>query len=295
MAGVVLVLVRSTTAPRPLGEWLTLLLAGVVLAAGVRFVDSLGRKGVMAPGTLGALVVLTAGLIAFVVRFRRVVAPGFSFEPVRGAVLRGLLVGVAVVALVATTTYVVLAFEYLYGMSPLRAAIAVIPAQAGAIVGAKFLAGAAINRWGAARAARHLLLVLAISLLPLVGMAPTTPAWYLGVCAVLFMTAAFAAITVLNADVMSYAPPGRAGPLSAMRGAATEIGGGLSVVVLGTSVISAVKMSGGAGAVSADQAGQLAAGLRLDGIIGFIAVLIAWLALMTVTRRQGSPTSRVSP
>jgi len=60
MAGVVMVLVRSTTAPRPLGEWLTLLLAGVALAAGVRFVDSLGRKGVMAPGTFIALVVLIA-------------------------------------------------------------------------------------------------------------------------------------------------------------------------------------------------------------------------------------------
>jgi len=34
----------------------------------------------------------------------------------------------------------------------------------------------------------------------------------------------------------------------------------------------------------AAQAQQLAWGLRLDGILGFAIVLIAWLALMVITR-----------
>lgn len=54
---------------------------------------------------------------------------------------------------------------------------------------------------------------------------------------------------------------------------------GLTFLVLGASVITAVKMSGGAGAVSRDQAEQLAAGLRLDGLIGCALVIVAWLAL----------------
>ena len=295
MAGVVLVLVHVPTATRPLGEWLTLLLAGVTLAAGVRLVDSIGRRGIMAPGTRIALVVLVVGLIAFAVRFRTVAVAGFSFAPIRGTRMPALLLAVAVVALVEGVTYVILAFEYLYDMSPLKAAAAIIPARAGAAVGAKILATGAINRWGVAGAGRHLLLVLAVALLSLLGMQPTTPAWHLMFCAALFMTSAATAISVLNADVMSYAPAGRTGPISALRGAAIEIGGGLSVVVLGASIITAVNMSGGASAVSADQIRHLAAGLRLDGSIGVVLVLIAWLALVIVSRNGTAPASRVSP
>ena len=296
MAAVVFFLVSPTPVHRPMGEWLTLLLAGIALAAGVRFVDSLGRKGVTAPGTLIAVMVLTASLIALTVRLRTVADPGFSVAPLRGYRTSALLFAVSVVALIESVPFVVLAFEYLYDMSALKAAIVVIPARVGAVLGAKILAGIAINRWGVARAGRNLLAVLSISLLSLLGMQPDTPAWYLMGCVVLFMTAGATAIAVLNADVMSYAPPGRPGPISAMRGAAIEIGGGLSVVVLGASVITAVNMSGGAGAVGADQIRQLAGGLRLDGILGFIAVLAAWLALTMVARKPGSPpTSRVSP
>lgn len=297
MAGVVMGLVQRATVRRPFGEWLTLLLGGVALAAGVRFLDSVGRQGIVTSGTLVALLTLIVALIAFAVRFRAVVAPGFSFAPMRGALVRSLLFGVAVVSLVGTVTYVIFAFEYMYGMSPFKAAVAVIPAQVGAVLGAKVFAGIAINRWGVTNAGRRLMLVLAITLLPLLAMQPSTPAWYLACCATLFMTAAFAVVTALTIDVMSYAPPGGSGPISAIRGAASAIGAGLGVVVLGTSVITAVTMSGGAGEVSADQVRQLAWGLRLDGGLGFVAVLIAWVVLMVgyrVISNTGSAQSSAS-
>ena len=284
MAGVVRFLVPNTTEVRPFGDWLTLLLAGFVVAQGVRFLDIIGRNGITASRTLISSAVLTAALIAFAVRFRTVVARGFSLAPRLDALTRGLLLSVAVVSIVSTLTYVIVALEYLYDMTPLKAAIAVIPAQACGALGAKFLAGGAIKRWGATRAGQHLLLVLAISLLTLVGVRPAAPAWYLVVCAILVTTADSAALTVLDTAVMSYAPPGHAGTFSAVRGAVTEIGVGLSVVVLGTHVINAVKISAGAGGVRAAQAQQLAWGLRLDGILGFTIVLIAWLALMIITR-----------
>ncbi|MEY4136503.1 MAG: hypothetical protein RL205_631, partial [Actinomycetota bacterium] len=194
--------------------------------------------------------------------------------------------GVTFVALVGTLTYVILALEYMYGMSPLEASIAVIPAQASAVIGAKLIAGLAIRRWGKGTAGRHLTLALAVTMLPLLAMHATTPAWYLVACATLFNMVAFAAVTALNTDVMSRAEPGATGPMSSFRGAASSIGSGLGVVVLGTSVITAVNMSGGSSSVTAQQSEQLAAGLRLDGILGCLVALAAWAALTVVERRS---------
>jgi MFS family permease len=290
-AGVVIAVVVSLVVTRsdhrqPLGEWLTPLLAGVVLAAGVRFLDSIGSQGPLTPITLIGFLILAIALIAFGLRYRMVTVSSFSFTPVRGVLMRVLLLGVALVALVGTLTYVILALEYMYGMSPLHAAIAVIPAQAGAVLGAKIIAGHAIRHWGISRAGRHATLALAISMLPLVAMQASTPAWYLIACATLFNTVALAAVTILNTDVMSRAPQGHSGPVSSFRGAASSIGTGLGVVVLGTSVITAVNMSAGSTNVNGDQVQQLAAGLRLDGILGFAVALIAWLALLLVNRRS---------
>ncbi len=289
MAGVVGFLIRRVSESRPLGEWLTLVLAGISLAALVRFLDSIGRRGLMTPGALGALAVLIAASIAFTARFRTLVSPSFSFEPMRGGLIRVLLLGVMVISLVGTLTFVIIALEYMYDMSPLKASIAVIPAQAGAVVGAKVLAAKAIRRWGEGRAGQILLLVLALSMLPLVAMTPGTPAWYLVLCAVAFNTAAFAAITVVTADVMSFSPPGKSGPMSAIRGAASAIGSGLGVVVLGTSVITAVTVSRGAAGVDAEQIRQLAQGLRIDGVLGFAVVATAWIGLVIAARRSAMP------
>lgn len=291
MAGMVGFLIRHRPESRPLGEWLTLLLAGIALAAPVRLLDSIGRRGLMAPGALGALAVLIVATVAFAARFCTLVSPSFSFEPMRGGLIRVLLLGVMVVSLVGTLTFVIFALEYMYDMSALKASIVVIPAQAGAVLGAKVLAARAIRRWGEARAGQILLLVLAVSMLPLIAMRPGTPAWYLVLCAVLFNTAAFAASTVVTADVMSFAPPGQSGPMSAIRGAASEIGSGLAVVVLGTSVIISVTVSGGAGEVDAEQVRQLAQGLRIDGILGFAVVLTVWLGLLIAARRYPLPES----
>jgi DHA2 family multidrug resistance protein-like MFS transporter len=289
MAGVVGFLVRRGPQSRPMGEWLTLLLAGITLAALVRFLDSIGRRGLMTPGALTALAVLIVATVAFIARFRTLASPSFSFEPVRGRLIRVLLLGVMVISLVGTLTFVIIALEYMYDMSPMKASIAVIPAQAGGVVGAKVLAAKAIRRWGEAKSGEILMLALAVSMLPLVAMTTGTPAWYLVLCAVLFNTAAFAAITVVTADVMSFASPGQSGPMSAIRGAASAIGSGLAVVVLGTSVITSVNVSGGAGEVDAEQIGQLAQGLRIDGILGFAVVVTAWIGLVIEARRYALP------
>lgn len=288
IAAVVLFLIDHSHRREPIGEWLTPLLAGIALAAGVRFLDSIGRNGLLNPATVIGFAIALAAAVAFVVRWRTARHSSFSFEPLKGALIRVLLLGVALVALVGTLTYVILALEYMYGMSALQAAIAVMPAQAGAVVGAKVLAGRAIHRWGMGRAGRHLTLALAVSVLPLVAMQASTPAWYLILCATLFNTTALAAVTVLNTHVMSQAPSDNTGSVSSFRGAASSIGTGLGVVVLGTGILTATSMSGGSTAVSADEIEQLAAGLRLDGVLGCAVALIAWISLLAVERARGA-------
>ena len=283
---VVLRLIRQTENRQPIGEWLSPLLAGAVLAAGVRFLDALGQGELRNREATTDLVLLIIALILFTLRYRTGRELSFSLEPLRGAMIRVLLLGVALVALVGTLTYVILALEFIYNMTSLDAAIAVIPAQAGAIFGAKVLASRAIQRWGCAVAGTHLTFALGMSMLTLVSIQSTSPAWLLVACATAFNTIALAAVTVLNADVMARAPQNSTGPISSLRGAASSIGTGLGVVVLGTGVINAVNAGNGATSVGSDQLHQIAAALRVDGILGCGIALIAWLALRWTERQH---------
>lgn len=282
---IALLLLERAESSTPIGEWLTPLLAGVALASVVRCLDALGHQRTGTPSVvIGALVGLVASL-ACAVRIGQSTSSSFSLRPIADGTIRVLLVGVALVSLVAgTLTYVTIAMEYLYDLTPLQAAIAVIPAQAGGILGAKMLAGRAMNRMGVARAGRQLMLTLSLTMLPLLFMHSTSPAWYVIGCATLFNTVGNAAVTVLNSDVMGRAPLGNTGPVSSFRGAASSIGSALGVVVLGTSVISAVSMDGGVGHVNPSQWVQLAAGLRLDGVLGCAIALGGWVALVAVER-----------
>ena len=290
IALIVAMLIARSTHRHPIGEWLTPLLAGIALAGGVRFLVSIGRWGLLASSTLIGFMLMVIAIFACWARYRSTTTSGFSLAPIRSSLTRALLLGVTLVALVGTLTYVILALQDLYDMSPLEASLAVIPAQLGAIIGAKFIGGRTIRRWGIGRAGRRLTLILSVSVLPLVAMQASTPAWYLVVCATLFNTIALAAVTVLNTDVMSRAPRGATGPMSSFRGAASSLGSGLGVVVLGTSVISAVNMSAGPAEVTNQQAADIAAGLRIDGILGFLVSLLAWATLTAVERRSASKT-----
>ncbi|MEI7761356.1 MAG: MFS transporter [Thermoleophilia bacterium] len=296
MAGAVMVFVKNTHPRRPFGEWLSLLFFGVALAMGVRFLNLIVGNGITSPVTLIVLAILIAAMIALALRVRLVATVSFSVAPIRGARMRALLLTLVVVQMVGTLTYIVLVLEYTYGESPLEASIVVFPALVGAVLGAKVLCSAAIHRWDMSAACRRLTLVVALSMLPLCAIHASSPAWYVVLCATLFMTAFAAANTALVAEVMSHAPPGGTGSLSAFRGMTSAIGSGLSVIVLGTPIIAAVDMSNG-GEVSADQVRQLAWGLRYDGIVGFMLVIVAWRVLVGVERRavRRGPDGRANP
>ncbi len=283
---VVLRFVRHAEDRQPMGEWLSPLLAGAVLAAGVRFLATIRDDGFGSREAITDVAIFFAAILLLTWRYGASHALSFSLEPLREVMVRALLIGVALVALAGTLTYVILALEYMYNMTPLDAAVAVIPAQAGAIVGAKIFASRAIQRWGYADAGTHLTLALGVSMLTMVSIQASSPAWLLIACATVFNTAALAAVTVLNADVMARAPQGATGPISSFRGAASSIGTGLGVVVLGTGVINAANVSDGASNVGSDQLHQIASALRLDGILGCGIALIAWITLRLTERQR---------
>jgi len=194
--------------------------------------------------------------------------------------------GVALVSLIQILTYVSIAMEYFYEMSPLEASIAIAPAQVGAVLGAKVVAGRSIRRWGVTRSGRGLLLATGVVMLLLVFVQPSTPAWYLVLVSTAFSLAGMGALTVMNLDVMGRAPEGSAGAISAYRTAASSIGSALSMVVLGVIVLSSVSIAEGSSAVDETTLTELSTALRFDGVVGFLIALIGWSVLYLSARRN---------
>lgn len=267
------------------GEWFSPILAGIALAAGSQFLDELGidRRDPQAILVLaGGCLVAAAACISVMGRAKN---PGLSLKPIAGVMLRPLLIGVALVALIQILTYVSIAMEYFYEMSPLEASIAIAPAQLGAVLGAKFVAGRTIRRWGVARAGRGLLLVTGVVMLLLVVVQPSTPIWYLVLVSTVFSLTGMGALTVMNLDIMGRAPEGSAGAVSAYRTAASSLGSALSMVVLGMVVLSSVSMAGGTSDVGETTLVELSIALRFDGLVGFLIALIGWAVLYVSARR----------
>jgi DHA2 family multidrug resistance protein-like MFS transporter len=268
------------------GEWLSPILAGIALATGSRLLDELGIDGRDPRALLVDGCAFVGATLACIAVMRRARNPGLSLGPLTAAMMRPLLIGVALVSLIQILTYVSIAMEYFYEMSPLEASIAIAPAQVGAVLGAKVVAGRSIRRWGVTRSGRGLLLATGVVMLLLVFVQPSTPAWYLVLVSTAFSLAGMGALTVMNLDVMGRAPEGSAGAVSAYRTAASSIGSALSMVVLGVIVLSSVSIAEGSSAVDETTLTELSTALRFDGVVGFLIALIGWSVLYLSARRN---------
>lgn len=277
------------------GEWASPLLAGVALMAGTRALDELGEN----PADMRTIVisgaVCVAATVACLVVMRMAANPGFSLRPILGSMMLPLMIGVALVTLIQILTYVSIAMEYLYEMTPFEASLAIAPAQLGAILGAKVVAGRLTERWGVGPTGRGLMLATGLVMLLLVFMQPATPAWYLVLVSTLFSLTGMAALTVLNLDIMGRAPAGSTGAVSAFRTAASSVGSAVSMAVLGAVVLSSVSISQGVSDVDDAELVELAAGLRLDGLIGFVIAAVGWAILEVAERRNRSSIAAGSP
>lgn len=300
VAGVVVIVVSMVVLDRDeaqgsIGEWASPILAGIALTAGTRVLDELGATP--SDGRLlkfgGAVFVVAISALIMVTK--RAVNPSFSLRPLRGVMMWPLMIGVALVALVQILTYVSISIEYLYEMTPFQASLVIAPAQLGAVIGAKFVAGWSVRRWGVQRSGRGMLLATGAVMLLLVVMQPSTPLWYLVVVSTLFSLTGMAALTILNLDIMGRAPADSTGAVSAFRTAASSVGSALSMAVLGVLVLSSVTMSAGVADVDDAELIELAAGLRLNGILGFGIAVAGWLLLSVSARRSRIEAAVVLP
>lgn len=300
IAGIVVIAISMLMLERDvargsIGEWASPILAGIALMAGTQVLDELGER----PPSIRLLTfygaVFGLSVFALLIVMKRATNPGFSLRPLRGVMMWPLMIGVALVVLVQILTYVSISIEYLYEMTPFQASLAIAPAQLGAVIGAKFVAGWSIRRWGVARSGRGMLLATGAVMLLLVAMQPSTPAWYLVVVSTLFSLTGMAGLTILNLDIMGRAPADSTGAVSAFRSAASSVGAALSMAVLGVVVLSSVTMSAGITDVDDAALTELAVGLRLDGILGFIIAVAGWLLLSVSARRSRKEATVVNP
>ncbi len=271
--------------------WLAPVLAGVSLTAGsiaLAEIDNVEIEGTKI--LIGALVSLLTGVVC-IFMMRRPAEASFNFDSIRAPLLRVLLIGVVLISLIQILTYVCIAIQYFYDLTPLQAAIVVVPAQLGAILGAKVLAKRAVHHWGKARAGRGLILVTGLTMLPLIVMQPETPLWLLIAISSVFSCAGMGALTVLNMDVMGRAPSDRTGEVSAFRTAASSIGTVLGMSLLGAAILTSVQLEAGVTSVSDGQLAALANAIRIDGILGFVVALLGWIVLFRAERRIGALAS----
>ena len=64
------------------------------------------------------------------------------------------------------------------------------------------------------------------------------------------------------------------------------LGVSLGVGILGTIVMSSVRVDDGVSAVSSDQLDALAASLRIDGVLSFFIVMLGFVGLTAIMRRN---------
>ncbi len=270
------------------GEWGTSLLAGLSLAAGCTALAEVDNLALEPVKIAGGAVVCCAAALACLALTRRAREPGFSMRPINEPLLKSLLLGVAALSCIQLLTYLCIAMEYFYDMTALQVAIAIVPAQIGAIVGAKVVARVAIRILGTGRAGRTLVLLTGVSTLPLALTVAATPMWFLVLVATLFSTVGFAALTVLNLDVMSRAPVNGAGAVSAFRTAASSVGTAAGMALLGTIIITSIDIEAATGGGELDQREGLATALRIDGLLTFVIAVVAWLILIFGARHNRS-------
>ena len=291
IAGVVMAVLGQallTSRPRPLspGDMVTPVLAGLALAAIASVLGEVDNAEVEAHKlVIGILVFLVASGLCYLL-VRRSSSPGFSLRPLRLPMLMALLLAVMVVSLVQILSYVCIVLEYFYGLTALQASLVILPAQVGAIVGAKVVASFAVRRWGVARAGRGLVLANGITMLPLVLMTPSTPVWFLVAVSTVFSCAGMGALTVLNIDVMGRAPADSTGAVSAFRIAASTVGTALGMTLVGAIILSSVQVDAGDQNVALAQLEQMSFALRVSGVLCFVVALGAWALLVTSERRK---------
>jgi MFS family permease len=220
----------------PTGEVITPILAGATVAAAVQSLNRWSDDGLLAPITLVSFIGTVALAATCAYLMRRFTDPTFSIAPLRVSRSRDLLGAIIIIPLINTVFLMTMAFQYLYGLTVLQTALVMVPAQAGAVLGTRLIAGPLMKRIGITRTAQILFAVLAVAMLGSFFVTADSPLWVPILYVMVYNVLTVAASITVTSGVLISAPGVDSGQLSAYRGSAQALGQVLAVVVMNTLV-----------------------------------------------------------
>lgn len=239
--GAVMLVATLVLLPRPrstsaMGEIATPILAGAAVAAAVQWLNRVGDDGILAGITLASLAAAIALAAVLVVLMRRMPSPTFSIAPLRVGRARALLAVVIIIPCINTVFLMTIAFQYLYGLTVLQTALVMVPAQAAAVLGTRFIAGPLMRRIGVTHTATLLFAVLSLAMLGVFAVTASSPLWVPILYVTVYNLLTVAASITVTSAVLKSAPGVDSGQLSAYRGSAQSLGAALAVVVMNVAV-----------------------------------------------------------
>ncbi len=323
---IVQVLIPAVPPSAGAGEMWTPALAGVALVFAVRALNAIAGDGLLSvdflvPAGLGCVT-----LVVLAVLMRRLPMPSLSIGLLRHGALVILLVLLVLFGFANLWFYTTLAFEFIFGLSALQAAVALIPAQVAAILGA-LLGGKLILRVGVARAGLLLITATGLALWASAVIGSDSPLWLPMAIMSVYAVFVVGAGVPLTTAIMGSVAKGDEGDASAFRGAATNLGNALSVAVMTVIVAAAINFTlqqeyaaAGldpetvapiakaieAGSTTQDLSAQYAipvtevedidqmqvdafvSGYRVQGVVGGFVTLVVGIAFYRVARREES-------
>lgn len=211
------------------GEMLTPALAGLVLATGVQFIDTL--SGGLDTQSITWGVLCAVSVIALVVAYRRSANPSLSLHPLRHGGFVLLLIIVILFSFANLYYYNTVLYQVCFGYSALGAAVIMIPTQLGSIFGA-IVARSLLQRRGITATGTSMIGLMGIALLLTVTVDLQSPLWWPVVLVTLYAVASVAAFVALTNAVMNLAEPGDEGQSSSYKSAASNIGGAVGIALM---------------------------------------------------------------
>ncbi len=241
LIGAVLVqrLVPSRQARGSVGEMWTPAIAGVFLVLVVQSLDAVSNYGFASVQVLVPALAALGVLLVLAILMRRMSNPSLSLAPLKHGGFALLLFVLMLFGFANLWFYTTMAFQYIFGLSSLETAIAMIPCQVASLGGAA-LAGRLIQLKGIAFAGFVLILGVALFLWCSMLVGAGSPLWVPVVIVSLYSLAAVGAGVPITNAIMNTAPQGAEGDAAAYRGSATNLGSALSVAFMTLVVAGAV-------------------------------------------------------
>jgi MFS transporter, DHA2 family, multidrug resistance protein len=229
-------------APEPAGEMWTPSIAAVALVLLVQALNSLPTYGFVSPQTLGSLA--GAGVCVVVLRVlnHRLASPSVSWAVLKDGGVFLLLAVLLLFSFANLWFYTTMALQYIFGLSVLQTAIAMLPAQVTAIFGAA-LAAHLIRKRGIPFAGGLLGLGVAAMLFASALVSADSPVWLPALIVAVYGAFAVGAGVPITNAIMDRASAHGQGGAAAWRSAASNLGSAVSVAFMTAIVATAIGLS----------------------------------------------------